>query len=154
MSYFVRFIGVAIVILGLLGFFVLVMEAQPETGFGEPNALLIGYGIGIAATGIAIGTMWYYIGKVGAQVEAIAARTEVGAASCPHCAEPVQTSAEACPHCGRDISIDETMDETPKRRVCERSDGVHVAAQHDECPHCGEPVTDGRHPPLEEVSSM
>jgi RNA polymerase subunit RPABC4/transcription elongation factor Spt4 len=153
MSYFVRFVGVAIVILGLLGFLVLVMEAIPETTYGEPNGLLIGYGIGIAATGIAIGTMWYYIGKVGAQVEAIAARTEVGEASCPHCAEPVQTSAEACPHCGLGISIDQAITDSPKRRVCERSYGVHVAAQHDECPHCGEPVTDGRHPPLEEASS-
>lgn len=72
MSYFIRAIGIGIMVLGVIGFFVFIAEAQPGSSYGQVNSLLVGYAIAVGALGVAIGSMWYYFGKLGATIERVA----------------------------------------------------------------------------------
>jgi len=125
MSTFIRIIGVVIGLGGIIGFIALMFEAQPSGVLEEPDPTLIGMAFLTGFLGVAIGSMWYYVGKVGARVE---------------------TVAEAYLS-DQDAEVDEEGS-TAVRRKCQRHEGVHIPAHHDECPRCGEPVTDGRHPPV------
>jgi len=100
-----------------------------------------------------MGGLLYYITVVGSRVDEVAAALADRDATCPHCAELLKTTAEVCPHCGREVSLEKEEARQLVRRVCERSDELHVAAEYEGCPHCGEPVVDGQHPPLKEGAS-
>lgn len=72
MSTFIRIIGTVIGVGGIIGFIVFMAEAQPESALQEPDPTLIGMAFLAGFIGIALGSMWYYIGKLGARVEAVA----------------------------------------------------------------------------------